>query len=299
MIKTIITQSVYIIVIFILQVVFSWWYALLYIPYLILLFMFVRSKGIVKRDISSNGTIDGAKGSGKTQLMVIRASMDKVCYSNIPLANALDFNLKTFYDSVLPNNVLDAIKGNFTVVNKPSEYEGVNRYADDMAIYMANYMDSDLKKYYPSMGFELPLERQLFNSFTIFSAQQRSRLYKIARELSTDFAITCHGVKGYSKLWFLIPYLGLFQFLNYTWYDNIDSAEQGKQPFSSLGLFDNAGQKIKTSMAMAMKKAYEAEFGKIVKRTIVFNGYSKKLKYDTRYFHEKIFGYPASEIKKK
>lgn len=270
-------------------------YLVLLLPLAYLIFyiwQFISKYKLIK-DTKGYGIIYGPQGSGKSVLSVQRASYSDKVFSNIPLPHAQDFNLKKYLDSVGKNNSMEAIKGVFHITKKQNQYENVGIVYDDLALYLPNYMDSELKKYYPQIGFMFPIRRQLYNHpYFIMAIQDMDRIYKIAKELQIEYFISAENV-DFTFIRF-IPIMGYYNKMTYTWYNLKQSAEVRKRPYKDIAILDSALSVAHTGAGRALQKIYNAENGVIKTRSYLFKS-NKKTVFDSRYFHQKVFGYKSSE----
>lgn len=262
-----------------------------------IVFMYVEAhnKRFVK-ECSGNGIIAGGRGKGKGLLLNKRINADKEHFCNVPYnEKTIVINIKEYIDSIAPNTTDNFITSSVEVVKKIDKFEGKNIYWDDVAVYAPNYMDSKLKKHYPSLSALLPINRHLYNAFMIITIQDFNRPYKILRELQIDFGIKAIKTVGSydSKLWNAIPVLRHFIYTKYIYYENVDSAQKGLLPFNAKSIINETLKHGFLTAGQATKEEYEAVNGKI-KYGFVMQRKSV-VKYDTRYFHKVVFGETAEE----
>src|SRR5690606_10277162 len=263
----------------------------------IIIYMYVEAhnKRFV-RECSGNGIIAGGRGKGKGLLLNKRINADGVHFCNVPYNNkTIVINIKEYIDSIAPNTTDNFITSSVEVVKKIDKFEGRNIYWDDVAVYAPNYMDSKLKKHYPSLSALLPINRHLYNAFMIITIQDFNRPYKLLRELQIDFGIKAIKTLGSynNKIWNAIPILRHFIYTKYIYYENVDSAQKGLLPFNAKTVLTETLKHGYLTAGQATKEQYEAVNGKI-KYGFVMQRKSV-VKYDTRYFHEVVFGETASE----
>ena len=272
----------------VLAIMYEWYLLAFLIPILWLIAIIWLFIGWLSynSDLRGYGVIFGGLGSGKTTISSLLATRKNV-YSNIPYKHSKDFVLKNYLSSIGKNNSLDTLKGIFYKVDKPDGYEGSTIIYDDLALYLPNYMDSELKKMYPQIGVMFPIRRHLYNhpSFT-FTIQDLDRIYKVARELQIDYYIKAVAVR--SRAWGLIPVLGLFPMIEYIYYSNYDSAKAGMLPYKEIAILDKAMSSVHVGSGRALEKIYNAQNGIIKRRRILYRDI-KKRRFNSRYFHDIIF----------
>lgn len=260
----------------------------------------IYNNRIFENYVQGNGIIFGARGAGKGLLLNKRINTDRSKngkpFCNVAYRNCELINVKEYIDSILPNTTEHFIEGNVKVVKKNHKFEGRNVYWDDIAVYAPNYMDHTLKKMYPSLSALLPINRHLYDAYMIITVQDINRPYKMLRELQTDFAVKAVKTSGWGYIWSAIPFLNLITTTKYIYYENTDAAAYGLLPFRAKGLVNKSLRHALLTAGQATKEEYEAKFGKIFYGRIW--QLKKNIGYDTRYFHEVVFGYPASEIVK-
>ena len=248
------------------------------------------------RECSGNGIIAGGRGKGKGLLLNKRINADGVHFCNVPYnEKTIVINIKEYIDSIAPNTTDNFITSSIEVVKKKDKFEGRNIYWDDVAVYAPNYMDSKLKKHYPSLSALLPINRHLYNAFMIITIQDFNRPYKLLRELQIDFGIKAiKTVGGYdSRIWNSIPILRNFIYTKYIYYENVDSAQKGLLPFNAKSIINETLKHGYLTAGQATKEEYEAVNGRISYGFIMQR--KSVVKYDTRYFHQLVFGETAEQ----
>lgn len=273
--------------------------ATLILAIIMYLYVEAHNKRFVK-ECSGNGIIAGGRGKGKGLLLNKRINADKEHFCNVPYNEKTTvINIKEYIDSIAPNTTDNFITSSVEVVKKIDKFEGRNIYWDDVAVYAPNFMDSKLKKHYPSLSALLPINRHLYNAFMIITIQDFNRPYKLLRELQIDFGIKAIKTLGtYThKIWNAIPILRHFIYTKYIYYENVDSAQKGLLPFNAKTVLTETLKHGYLTAGQATKEQYEAVNGKI-KYGFVMQRKSV-VKYDTRYFHELVFGETANEALKR
>lgn len=224
--------------------------------------------------LKNNVIVFGKKGTGK-DLLFQAVINDYRCetFSNINYnKKSKSINLK---DLELKNNNYDNfVNGNIAIETKNNEYEGKDFFISDIGVMLPSQYDTKLYKSYPSFPIFYALSRHLYNSNIHCNTQNLSRVWKALRE-QADFYIKCIEVKK--------PFiLGLFGFLriDFICYDKYESANNSLLPLPN-GLFNK--------YLDANVKQYYATNGMIEKKFILVH--KSEIHYDTRAFHQKIFGY--------
>lgn len=173
-------------------------------------------------------------------------------------------------------------------MNKVKEFEGKNLYLSDGQIELPSYYQSLLLKYYPSFPIFMSLAGHLYHMVIINNSQVMGQLWDKLRnqqDLYVRALDTYPRFKSlFSKIYKYIPIFRKYIFVKLRYYELYQSAEQGLLPFKSgLGIKDRA-------MIKQMQKEYESMHGKITEKMILVK--RNQIKYDTRYYHKVVFGYP-------
>lgn len=263
------------------------WYWLGLVAILIIVVFILYRNSKIRKWTKGNGVIFGNRGSGKGLILNYLIRKDKTKpYSNVPYGDKTEnINVGEYFNVLYPNTLDSFINNDITIIDKTPylKYEKRNIYLDDVNIYFPNWADNKLKKEYPCMAVLLSISRHLFDNNMVITTQSADRPYKILRELQTDYGIQCKYSVWFNKY---IPFLRHFVFTKYIYYENIEN--KGKLPFEGSNILGETGKGVYLTAGTATKKQYEAMNGKIR------NGYllqlKKKVNYDTRYFHEKVFG---------
>lgn len=242
--------------------------------------------------IEQNVIIHGGRGKGKGLLFQFSILNQKKVLSNVPFGeNTKILNPSIYFNSIKPNDTDNMINDKVSIVQKVQEWEKVPYYLDDTAVYFPNYNDTQLKKIYPSMSLFIPIQRHLYDTYTVINVQDINRVYKILRELQTDGYIKALQTIGKGYIMQRLPYLRKRLIVKYRYHENLESAINNRLPFSKMGLINRTTDSLYTSSASAMKESYNGQNGEIKDGFIIIK--RKDIKYDTRYFHEKLFGYKA------
>lgn len=218
---------------------------------------------------SNNVLVGGRKGKGKDALTayVIHRRKSKKHYSNIPYNEKTEL-VKLEDISVSPNTYLDFIKGNVTQIEKRFD-EKTDFYISDAGIYLASQYDTRLDKEFPSLPIFYALSRHLGLHNVHANAQFLGRVWKKLREQADNFILCRKCVKVIPGYLFIKVYM----------YERLADAEDELKPLKQplLSLFGKQDIKVENSRRGDIWCGWVM----IPKRT---------LKYDTRYFHEVLYG---------
>ena len=192
--------------------------------------------------------------------------------------------------NLAPNTLKNLIEQDIKIIKKNDFYEGKDYYLTDASVYFPSQEDSRLNVLYPSFPIFYALSRHLYDMNIIVNTQLGSRLWKKLREQVQDGYIEALGTKGWSKFWLSIPILRNYCFTRFRYYSKLESAENGMLPFKKIAILNKiSDQTIYMTSAGATEEQYKASNGIIKEYTNAIN--KKHIKYDTRIFHEKFFGY--------
>ncbi|MEM1974266.1 MAG: hypothetical protein QXN68_05710 [Thermoplasmata archaeon] len=246
-----------------------------------------------------NGIIFGGRGKGKGLLLNKRINTDKndKHFCNIYYNKKTNvINIKEYIDSITPIITKDFINNEVKPIKKIDKYEKVNIYWDDVGVYAPNHMDSELKKLYPSLSALLPINRHLYDAYMIITTQDIERPYKLLRELQTDFSVKAVSTFGFGYIWNSLPILRHYTTTKYIYYENSKSASYGMLPFNAKAIVNETLKHGYLTSGQATKEQFEATNGLIRYGRVI--QLKKNILYDTRAFHEKVYGYNAKEIDK-
>lgn len=171
--------------------------------------------------------------------------------------------------NVDPNTPLDILKGDFKKVlgGWNPNFEGAPVFLDDCGIYLPNYMDTQLKKLYPSLPVAYALWRHCYNAPIHINSQDPQRVWKPLRE-QQEMWIYCRGARSFG------PWL----FVKATIYDKESSAIARLSPMKSF--FFNKFNKAELNK-------FEAENGYI--KNITFCCLKKNHRFNSRYFLPRLY----------
>lgn len=276
---------------FVLTFEYSIWILPLVILVALVVIVLMNNKFL--KSTNGNGIIYGNRGSGKGVLLQKKINSQKKPYfCNVPYSNkTLDLNMLEYFNSISPNTIENTINGDIKTVKKIEKYENRNVFIDDINIYLPNFEDILLKKKYPGLPLVLAINRHLYNHYTIILTQAADRPYKVVRELQTDFSVKALKTFGFGYIWNAIPILRNLVITKYRYYEEIKAREEGVLPFNGKAVINETLKHAYLTSGQATKETFEAKYGK------VFHGFviqlKKSISYDTRYFHEKFYGYKA------
>lgn len=240
---------------------------------LVFLFLFInhlRGKDLLIRNFRRcNVIVFGKKGTGKD--LIFQAVINwrkKEYFSNINFggkyndANPSDLQLDdNDYHSFIHNNI--------TIVDKDKKpFEKKDFYFSDCGIILPSQFDSMLHKEYKGFPLSYALSRHLWKNNIHANTQALSRVWKALREQADFYVRTIRTIKIFGLL-----------ITTFITYDKYESAEKNLMPLTSR-MFNNYSK--------AELDVFVATNGEIHKRFIIQR--AKKVVYDTREFHYKIFG---------
>lgn len=218
----------------------------------------------------NNVIVYGKKGKGKDILFAaIIKKRKKPHFSNIKYNDQTDVK-SINYLSVAPNTYEYFIDGNVIVIPKKIEEEK-DYYLSDGGIYLPSQYDTILSKKYPSLPIFYALSRHLGNMNVHVNVQNLNRLWIKLREQADTYIRVTGNVK-------LLGYILLFT----TTYENYDDAVKNLKPVKKL----LKGEVVRTE---------ESSRGEIKNRMLLIP--KRWLKYDSRYFHQVVYGMPAPKKK--
>ena len=199
--------------------------------------------------------------------LVIKKREDEY-YSNIDYG--YKYNHINIADiTVSPNTFESLISGYISQIQKKENMEKKDIYISDAGIYLPSQYDTLLSKKYPSFPVYYALSRHLYNQSIHCNIQALNRLWLKIRE-QADHYIKCRRV-------IRLPFCCLIKI---RYYSNYESALTDKQPMYKVGITNKYNR--------ALIKEHEAIHGKIVNKICFV--WKKHIKYDTRHFHNLIFG---------
>lgn len=265
---------------------------LLIISLLVLIYVLIHNRKFITQ-ASGNGIIYGGRGKGKGVLLNYRIRKDSSKpFCNVPYGNSeLLTEPAEYLNSIAPLKVENFINGDIEHVKKIDKYEKRNIYLDDVNVYMPNWVDNLLKKKYDSMPPMLAINRHLYDAYMIITTQDRERPYKLLKELQSDFSIKAIKTLGFGHIWNCLPILNNFVYTKYIYHELPKAVDM--LPFSGKGIVNETLKHGYLTSGQATKEVYEATNGKISYGFVLQR--KKFLNYDTRYFHNIVYGYKADK----
>lgn len=243
-----------------------------------------NGKFIVSRFRLGNCIVAGHKGSGKdlvfSYVINKRQKRGENHYSNVRY-NSQTIICKPKEFNIDPNTYKNFLDGDIWTVLKSLEEER-DYYLSDGGLYLPSTYQADLVKVYKSLPLFYAIQRHLLNSNFHANVQNLNRLWDKLRE-QADYYFYCCGARRIGKRTFI-------QKIRY--YDHYEAAIQNVLPFKvSTFLL------LKDKRQLALKRQFDATNGE-VKYLYIINRLPKD-HYDTRHFHNVIYGLPAPEHNKK
>lgn len=243
------------------------------------LYMHFTTKSRIKRAfIDGNVIVSGRKRYGKDVLFnaVIHWRRDTYL-SNINYGGKyIHVDLKEL--ELTPNTYDQFINGDVVQIEKKHHFEDHDIYISDGGVYLPSQADSKLHKTYPSLPIAYALTGHLWNNGIHINTQRLERVWKPLRE-QADYFVRIR--KRALKLPFVLV---IFT----TEYEKYESAKMELSPL---------GSRIFNKYSKAEMDKYKAEHGFIKNGFIIVR--KRYLKYDSRAFHEVIYGVKAPRKEKK
>lgn len=242
------------------------------------LYKHFTTKWRIKRAfIEGNVVVSGRKRYGKDILFqAVIHWRNEPYYSNYSYGG--QYNHIDLHELELnPNTYDNFIDGNVYLVPKDEGLEKHDIYISDGGIYLPSQADSKLHKTYPSLPITYALTGHLWANGIHVNTQRLERLWKALRE-QADYFIRIR--KRALKLPFVFVVFT-------TEYEKYESARQELNPL---------GSRLFNKFSKAEMDKYKAQNGFIKNGFIIVP--KKYLKYDTRAFHEIIYGEKAPKEKK-
>lgn len=249
----------------------------------VFLFVFLFSAWLTKQRIigefrRGNVIVDGKKGNGKDLLFqeVIRTRREDY-FANIDYGYKFKGEQWPKDLSVAPNTYADFISNDVKTVEKDVSREGVDTYLSDGGIILPSQQDAALHKAFPSFPIYYALSRHLYNSNIHINTQNVERVWKALRE-QADYFVRCRGVIK----WF--PFLLIIRVTEYDQYKAVVADKRAYRGGGFLNRFNDA-----------TRATFAAENGFIKDGFVIVR--KRTIKYDSRAYHIKLFGYPAPKKK--
>lgn len=216
-----------------------------------------------------NMIVYGNKGKGKDLVFqkVIKWRKKEKYLSNLNYGfNYENIALKSID---INNDYNNFIHENIQLAEK-QDFENKDIYISDCGVYLPSQHDSTLHKTYKSFPIFYALSRHLYSNNVHTNVQNIEREWKALREIGDGFIWCRKTIKVFGLL---------FTFCVY--YDKYQSAVQKLLPMKAPKILEGR----------SVYEQYKATNGEIRKFFIINR--IKTNKYDTRAFHEKVFGTKA------
>lgn len=243
---------------------------------ILLLIAYLNKLDLCKNFKRCNCIVFGKKGTGKDLIFQsVINTRKKEYYSNVNYGGK--YNYACPNSLLLPNNDYKTFIAGEVVKEKKPPFEQKDFYFSDCGIILPSQYDTTLYKLYPSFPITYALSRHLYSNNIHCNTQALSRVWKSLRE-QADYYICCRRT---IKLFCL-----LITF--YTTYDKYESANNGLAPLSV---------RLVNKYSRAEVDKFNATNGSIKNGFIIQR--CKSVVYDTRAYHNIIFGEEAPKVSKK
>lgn len=187
------------------------------------------------------------------------------------------------------------IKGATIICDKKKEYEGLDFFLGEAHLSLPNTEHNILDKYFTWLPVFISLSGHLYNMNVIINSQEFNRSWIKIRNQQDGYVKAIktfpHGRSWFSRnrKWF--PFINKNIYTRIRFYQEYQSAESNVLPFKALGLTNKAMKEIYLTSGEATKQVYNATHGAIydfwIKTPL------KVIRYDDRFFHERIFNEKA------
>lgn len=233
---------------------------------------------ILDKFIKGNVIVAGKKGKGKDLFFnyVINARKSR-CKSNIQYNEKFCKKTELDYLTLKDKNgkqlqYSDFLDGTFEPIEKSIE-ESCDYYISDAGVFLPSQFQAELCKKYPSLPITYALSRHLAQMNIHANCQTLNRLWDKLREQGDSYFILRKTIK--------IPF---FMIQKMTYYDDYNRALSNLRPFHSNRLLSSKENK-------ALAENFRATNGLIMDLWLIQPRI--KIKYDTREFHNQIYGKKA------
>lgn len=230
-----------------------------------------NAKFIAGRFEQGNVIVFGQKGKGKDLIFqkIIRLRKKKY-FSNVNYG--YDWNYISLGELRLGNNTYESfIEGAVEVVEKNEQLEGADIYISDAGIYLPSQYHYLLDKKYKSLPIFYALSRHLYNNNVHVNTQALNRVWDKLREQADS----------YFKALRTFRFCGLL-FTKVRYFETYETASENRAPMR---------RRMLNKYSKALSDEYQAYNGLVFDIWIVQR--ISKVKYDTRHFHEVVFGREA------
>lgn len=238
---------------------------------------YFTSRRIVRAFIEGNVCVSGRKRYGKDILFqyVIKKRNDTYFANYSYGGDYTHIDPKEL--ELTPNSYNEFINGNVTKLKKNDKLEGKDIYFSDAGIIFPSQADSTLHKVYPSLPISYALSGHLWANGIHMNAQRLERMWKALRE-QADYYILIR------KRRLILPFFIVIFTTEYMKYE------------SALHELSPLGSRLFNKYSKAEMDKYKAQNGFIKNGFIVVPKWI--IKYNTRAYHEIIFGDEAPKKEK-
>lgn len=246
---------------------------LIFAVYLLYICIWTNHKLLQYFDKSSV-IVYGAKGKGKDLIFqkIIYMKRKKAYYSNINYGYAY-YKEPIRNLSVAPNTFKKFINNDIKVINKNPDYEGIDYYISDAGVFLPAQYNGELNKQYQSLPIYYALSRHLYNSNIHMNTQFLGRAWNMLREQADKFIKACGTIK-----------IGGYIFVKCMFYERYETAMSNILPMKKPPLLNKYYK--------AQYEQYNSTYGEIKKGLFLIK--TKHIRYDTRVFHNILFGETAT-----
>lgn len=230
-----------------------------------------NAKFIARKFEEGNTITFGAKGKGKDLLLqkVIKVRKKKY-FSNVDYGYG--FNYIDLAELALGKNTYENfIEGIVEVVEKNEQLEGADIYISDAGIYLPAQYHYLLDKKYKSLPIFYALSRHLYNNNVHVNTQALNRVWDKLREQADS----------YFKALRTFKFCGLL-FTKIRYFETYETASENRAPMR---------RRMLNKYSKALSDEYQAYNGLVFDMWICQRVSS--VKYDTRHFHDVVFGREA------
>lgn len=227
---------------------------------------------LINKFKKGNVIVFGNKGKGKDLVFqkVIKWRQKEKYFSN--LNYGFKFNPISLKELDMKNDYNNFINEKL-IFEEKKQFEGSDIYISDCGIYLPSQHDTLLHKTYKGLPIMYALSRQLYNNNIHTNVQNLEREWKALREIGDTYIWAYKTIKIFG---FLITKIYV--------YERYQTAVNRTLPLK-ISIFDKDNN--------LQRKQFYATNGEIESMYIINR--IKTNKYDTRAFHQKVFGYIFSE----
>lgn len=189
----------------------------------------------------------------------------------------------------------DFINGNSVLSRKNDKFEGLDLILSEAQLSLPNTEHNTLDKKYPWLPVFIALAGHLYNMNIIINSQEFERPWVKIRN-QQDLYMRCLKTfpqrKGFiSRVRPYIPFFRKYLITRVRVYETRESATTNKLAFDGKSLLTDISKDAYLTAGQSTKEVYEATNGKIREYYLFTN--IDIIKYDTREYHQRIFGEKA------